>query len=473
MLPLAFILPNRPQVTHMYPFLRTAILTLGCFTAGALACAQQPIVIDAHAPATPFPHFWEQMFGSGHASLMLRQAYQADLAAVHSVTGIQYVRAHGILDDDNGVYTEDEHGNPVYNFAYVDQEYQALLDQHVRPVVEISFMPKHLAFNPDSLHPFWYKPNVSPPKSWERWDGLIRALATHLVARFGADEVAQWYFEVWNEPNIDFWNGIPRQQSYFELYDHTSRDLKAVLPCLRVGDRVSLAIHKVRAQMDAAGHKDLPLFWTEWSVQGAADARDTTFVGPGLANTIRQADGAVQMMSFWTFSDVFEEGGPILQPFSGQFGLRAEYGINKPSFYDFALLHQLGTERLQNPSSDVLVTRAADGSLVLAVWNLVDPVEGGKPAAELSAPSRTVTLELHNVAADAAVTLERVDNDHGNVLPLYAKMGSPQYPTPAQVEDLNRGTALPAPEQRRLDRGKLVLTLEPNALVLVHVQTSH
>jgi xylan 1,4-beta-xylosidase len=532
MLPLAFILPNRPQVTHMYPFLRTAILTLGCFTAGALACAQQPIVIDAHAPATPFPHFWEQMFGSGHASLMLRQAYQADLAAVHSVTGIQYVRAHGILDDDNGVYTEDEHGNPVYNFTYVDQEYQALLDQHVRPVVEISFMPKHLAFNPDSLHPFWYKPNVSPPKSWERWDGLIRALATHLVAHFGADEVAQWYFEVWNEPNIDFWNGIPRQQSYFELYDHTSRDLKAVSPRLRVGgpataaadwvdafmafvnqhgtpidfvsshgyaddtianlfpadqalhvprpaadapenDRVSLAIHKVRAQMDAAGHKDLPLFWTEWSVQGAADARDTTFVGPGLANTIRQADGAVQMMSFWTFSDVFEEGGPILQPFSGQFGLRAEYGINKPSFYDFALLHQLGTERLQNPSSDVLVTRAADGSLVLAVWNLVDPVEGGKPAAELSAPSRTVTLELHNVAADAAVTLERVDNDHGNVLPLYAKMGSPQYPTPAQVEDLNRGTALPAPEQRRLDRGKLVLTLEPNALVLIHVQPSH
>ena len=68
-------------------------------------------------------------------------------------------------------------------------------------------MPKKLAFNPDALHPFWYKQNVSPPKSWERWDGLITAFARHLVERYGEDEVAQWYFEVWNEPNIDFWSG--------------------------------------------------------------------------------------------------------------------------------------------------------------------------------------------------------------------------------------------------------------------------
>ncbi len=500
---------------------------------GALATgfAQQPILIDAHAPATPFPHFWEQMFGSGRANLVLRQAYQDDLHAVHGITGVQYVRGHGILDDENGVYTEDEHGNAVYNFAYVDQIYDAMLKQHVRPVVELSFMPKRLAFNPDALHPFWYKPNVSPPKSWQRWDALITALAQNLIAHFGADEVAQWYFEVWNEPNIDFWGGIPRDQSYFELYDHTARALKAVSPRLQVGgpataaadwveaflaytsqhkspvdfvsthgyandsidnlfpanqqlhmprpapdtpsdERVCLAVHKVRAQIDAAGRRDLPLFWTEWNVEGESEAFDTTFVGPGLANTIRQCDGAVTMMSYWTLSDVFEEGGPIPRPFLGAFGLRASFGINKPSFYDFALLHKLGSQRLANASPDILVTRESDGGLVVAVWNIVDPAPDGQPSSLLHAASRTLTLDLRNVAANASVTIERVDNEHGNVLPIYKQMGSPQYPTPAQVEQLNRATALPPPEQTRLNHGKLELTLEPNALALIHIPSS-
>src|SRR6266567_2973874 len=173
---------------------------------------QEKVEIDAQAQATPFPHFWEQMFGSGRAILTLRESYR-----------------------------EDVHGNPVYNFSYVDQIYDGLLKNGVRPFVEISFMPKKLAFNPDALHPFWYKQNVSPPKSMERWDDLIRHFGQHLVDRYGIDEVAQWYFEVWNEPNIDFWGGIPRQRSYFDLYAHTARDLKSVSPQLRVGGPATAA----------------------------------------------------------------------------------------------------------------------------------------------------------------------------------------------------------------------------------------
>ena len=139
------------------------------------AGAQERVEIDAGAATTPFPHFWEQMWGSGRANLMLRESWREDMRAVKNVTGMRYIRAHGILMDENGVYTEDEHGNAVYNFSYVDQIYDGLLKAGVRPVVEISFMPKKLAFNPDALHPFWYKQNVSPPKSMERWDGLMTA----------------------------------------------------------------------------------------------------------------------------------------------------------------------------------------------------------------------------------------------------------------------------------------------------------
>jgi xylan 1,4-beta-xylosidase len=167
------------------------------------------------------------------------------------------------------------------------------------------------------------------------------------------------------------------------------------------------------------------------------------------------------MLSFWTFSDVFEEGGPIPQPFEGHFGLRAEGGINKPSYYAHALLHQLGQERLPNPSDNVIVTQTAKGSLVVAVWNLVDPDQHGS--------ARTMQFAFRGVPASAHVSIQRVDKDHGNVLKQYAAMGSPRYPTPAQVEQLNRETTLSAPQQLQLKNGELELSLSENAFVLLKV----
>jgi xylan 1,4-beta-xylosidase len=480
-------------------------------TTNLRSAAQETVEIDARAQTTPFPHFWEQMFGSGRAILALRESYRDDLRAVKQVAAFQYVRFHAILHDELGVYKEDEHGNPVYNFAYVDQVYDGMLKNGVKPYVEISFMPKKLAFNPDALHPFWYKQNVSPPKSMERWDDLIKHFTQHLVDRYGIDEVSTWYFEVWNEPNIDFWNGIPRERSYFDLYAHTARDVKSVNSRLRVGgpstaaaawvgdflkftsenqvpvdfvsthayaddttldlfgknedipmdERVCRAVGKVNGEIKSSYKPDLPLILSEWNVEGDHESRDTTFVGPALANTIRQCDGLANMLSFWTFSDVFEEQGPIAKPFVGMFGLRAKGGINKPSYYVYGLLHRLGDQRLANPSHNVLVTKTSDGSLAIAAWNLVDPGQTG--------PTQTITLVLRNVAANAQVSIQQVDQDHGNVLKQYAAMGSPLDPTPDQAAQLNRESALPPAEDAPLRDGRLELTLTPNALFLVVV----
>ena len=195
-----------------------------------LAVAQtttaESIVIDASGKAHPFPHYWEHMFGSGRAVLSLRDSYRQDLRDVKKITDVRYVRFHAILHDEMGVYDEDAQGQPIYNFSYVDQAYDGLLASGVRPFVELSFMPKKLAAS-QILHAFWYKPNVAPPKDYAKWDALITELAKHLIARYGIDEVSQWYFEVWNEPNLDFWGGDPKQPTYFELYDHTARALKA------------------------------------------------------------------------------------------------------------------------------------------------------------------------------------------------------------------------------------------------------
>ena len=137
--------------------------------------AQAPtdtITIDAAAPAHPFPHYWEQMFGSGRAVLSLRAEYRSDLRAVHQITAMQYVRFHAILDDDVGVYDEDKQGKLIYNFSYVDQIYDGLLANNVKPFVELSFMPYKLAARPD-LQSFWYHPNIAPPKDYTKWDDLV------------------------------------------------------------------------------------------------------------------------------------------------------------------------------------------------------------------------------------------------------------------------------------------------------------
>jgi len=509
---------------HRSRFSKALISSLLFLTLGVSAHSQfshsqssaQQIVLDASAPATPFPHFWEQMFGSGRAVLALRDNYRKDLREVRQATDFRYVRFHGIFHDEVGVYSEDEHGQPVYNFSYVDQIYDGLLADGAKPFVELSFMPNALAAR-NMPHAFWYKPNISPPKDWGKWDALITQFAKHIIERYGIDEVGKWYFEVWNEPNLDFWGGDPKQSTYWELYDHTAKALKAVDTHLRVGgpstaqagwadafiahcaknqvpadfvsshvygndkaedvfgtheeiprnQMVCRAVRKVHDQIKASPMPQLPLIWTEFnaSYMNEPDVTDSTYMGPWMADTIRQCDGLVDMMSYWTFSDVFEEQGVVKTPFYGGFGLIAVDDIPKPAFAAFRLLHELGDQRIAVDSDSVLLTKREDGTLVLAVWNYAPPNSKEGPAGS----SKTVTLEFKGAKAKQAM-ISRVDGDHGDVRPLYEKMGSPRYPTPKQIEDLRHAAALPAPEKRALKNGMLTLTLPAQGLAVIELK---
>ena len=488
-----------------------ALLLLSLTTQAAPPATRgaEPITVDASAPAHAFPHFWERMFGSGRAVLSLRDSYRRDLRAVVAATGAGYIRFHGIFLDEMGVYDEDASGNAHYNFSYVDQVYDGLLENGVRPMVEIGFMPRKLSAAP-MYHPFWYAPNVAPPKDYARWDALITAFAQHLIERYGIDEVSQWYFEVWNEPNLDFWGGHPAQATYWELYDHTARALKAVDAHLRVGgpataqaawvpdflrhtadgnvpvdfvsthvyandtaenvfgthepigrDRfVCRAVGKVHDEIARSPRPQLPLIWSEFnaSFKNETDVTDASYMGPWLAETVRQCDGLVQDMSYWTFSDVFEEQGVVKTPFYGGFGLFAAGGIPKPAFNAFALLHQLGTERLDLGAVGALLTRRSDGTLVVALWNYVKPATTAEP--------RTINLTLRNAAARSADVVA-LDPAHGDPRGTYEQMGSPRNPTPAQIETLRRAAAMPASVRRTLDGGHLSLTIPAAGLVLV------
>ena len=501
-----------------------ATLAVLCFCHAPLASGQslggpgasgavETVVVDLAVPSHPFPHFWEQMFGSGRAILSLREGYRRDLRETKRITGFQYVRFHAIFRDEVGLYDEDG-GRPVFNFSYVDQIYDGLLENGVRPYVELSFMPEKLSSDPKALHHFWYKPNVAPPKDYAKWEAMIAAFARHLLARYGEDEVAAWYFEVWNEPNIDFWAGAPKESTYYELYDHTARALKSASPRLRVGgpstaqaawvsrflahcaenhvpvdfvsthvygndsaenvfgtheeiprtEMVSRAVRKVYDEVAASPFPYLPVIWSEFnaSYSNETQVTDSAFIGPWLANTIRECDGLAEMMSYWTFSDVFEEGGVVQRPFWGGFGLIAAGGIPKASFNDFALLHRLGQVRLEVNSASALVTRREDGSLAIAVWNLLPAEETGRP--------KTITLLFRGLSGERAARVTVVDPGHGSPLPAYQKMGSPQFPTRAQQQLLREAGALPPAQDVAMARGSLSVTLQPHALALIEVK---
>jgi xylan 1,4-beta-xylosidase len=464
-----------------FPFLvLAAILAL----TAPLFAQDETIVLDAAAPSHPFPHIWEQMFGSGRANLSLRDDYRKDLRAVRDVTGFQYIRFHAILDDENGVYNEDGTGRATYNFSYVDQIYDALLANNIRPFVEISFMPKKLALNP-TPHPFWYKPYPSPPNSNDKWSALIKAFVRHLLERYGKQEVERWYFEVWNEPNIDFWNGRPAQQTYFDFYDVTAQAVKAVDAGLRIGgpataqaawvdafiahctarhvpfdfvsthvygndtsqdvfgtsekiarrDMVARAEKKVFDQVKASAAPITPIIWSEYNAtyMNQQQVTDSAFMGPWLANHIRASDGLASIISYWCFSDVFEEQGVVKTPFYGGYGLIAERGIPKAAFRAFELLHTLGDQRIANESENALVTRTRDGHVVMAIWNYAEPDQAVAP--------KTFTMQTKNMKT-RKVRIRTLGPGNGSVLEAWKTMGSPASPTQAQIEELLKASAL-------------------------------
>lgn len=507
---------------HVTAFLAALALLFAVGLAAAAPAPQTvPLRVDATAQGTPFPHFWEQMFGSGRASLALRADYRKDLETVHAATGFKYVRFHNIFGRDVGLVDQANDGKITYNFSYVDQIYDGPLARGVKPFIELGFMPRALSSDPAAKQSFWYHPNPMPPKSYAQWDAMIRAFAKHLIARYGIDEVATWYFEVWNEPNLDFWGGVPAQSTYFKLYDETARTLKSVSPRLRVGgpataqaawvpaflnfvhehdlpvdfvsshvygddtaenvfnkdehisrkDMVCDAVDKVHREILASPYPKLPFILSEYNAtyMNLPNVTDSVFMGPWLANTIRACAGKVTMMSYWTFSDVFEEQGVVRTPFYGGYGIIAERRIDKPAFNAFAMLHRLGTTRLPLASDSALATRRAGGTLVLALWNYAPPVGDTREytPGEPKGTMKHFDIDVSHFAANATARVWRLDTRHGDVIPTFDRMGRPAFPTREEIEQLRAAGKEPPPETLDVKSGRLALDIPPQGLVVL------
>ena len=196
-------------------------------------------------------------FGYDEANYTTKRHGRELLRELHDLSPVPvYIRVHHLLTSGDGVpelkfsstniYSEDANGDPVYDFRGVDGIFDAYKEAGVRPLVELGFMPKDLAADlPDRHEPYqvhYPQSTISgksnnPPKDYRRWESLVRVLTAHLVERYGKAEVMHWYFEVWNEPDIDYWHTTPEE--YWKLYDYAVAGVRAALPNAKVGGPAS------------------------------------------------------------------------------------------------------------------------------------------------------------------------------------------------------------------------------------------
>jgi xylan 1,4-beta-xylosidase len=337
--------------------------------------------VDAAGNAGRLQRVW-RMIGSERLSQLLEETasptggsigeeFEEALRLARAELGADRVRAHAILHDDLAVFR----GDGAYDFAVVDEVYDRVLGLGLRPIVELSFMPRGLAEDP-SATVFEYGAGISVPRDWDEWGSLVGALAAHLVERYGAEEVARWGFEVWNEANLEvFWTGS--QPDYFRLYETAARAVKAVEERLPVGGPATAAagwipdfldfVVEAGAPLDfltthtygnlpldvgealrVRGLGDVEVWWTEWGVIPThfATVNDTVLSATFTLHGMKSAQGRAEALAYWVVSDHFEELGRAPALLHGGFGLLSVGNLRKPRWWALSLAESLGDELL-------------------------------------------------------------------------------------------------------------------------------
>lgn len=189
--------------------------------ANAISCN---IRLNASTNAGTLRHTWRTCMGVGSASDLLTADIQRLITRMQQEIGFSYIKFNGILSDDLHVYNLDSKGNPVYNFAYVDKVFDFLQYLGLKPIVQLSFMPRLLAKDPDRRL-FDYL--VSEPKDLHAWADLVQALIRHLLRRYSGETVRSWHFCVWNQPDTpeDLY-GFSTTEAFCQFYLSTYQAVK-------------------------------------------------------------------------------------------------------------------------------------------------------------------------------------------------------------------------------------------------------
>ena len=484
---------------------RLSILAIGFFVASSslFLAAQSPqassrtIVVNLKDSTGAVDRFFDLSVGSDFPGTLIRDDSQAQLKLTVDELGFRYIRFHAIFHDVLGT-VRIEDGKTVYDWSKIDRLYDDLLARHIRPFVELGFTPKALATSQNSI--FYWTGNTSHPKP-EGWHDLVDAFIRHVEQRYGKDEVRTWFFEVWNEPNLSgFWEGGD-QKAYFELYDLTAKTIKSIDPSLRVGgpstagaawvpeflahvkqsgvavdfvtthtygvqggfldeegksdtkldpspDAIIGDVRRVREQISASPFPGLPLYFTEWSTSYTPrdSVHDSYISSPYILTKLKASQGLLQGMSYWTYTDLFEEPGPPSTPFQGGFGLLNPQGIRKPAFFAYKYLHALqGQSLITSDPQAMLATQG--GNVTAVIWDFEQPDQKASNRSFYTKlipahAAASVQLQVTHLVPNTAYRLEvhRAGYHANDAYSAYIEMGSPKELSAAQIAHLNELT---------------------------------
>ena len=483
--------------------------------------------INVESQLLPLNRYFQECIGSCLAYLTMREDFRKHVNVVQKGIGFNNIRCHGIFHDWVGAYKE-VNGEPVFNFQNVNKIYDFFVESGLKPYVELSFMPKDLASAPDTV--FRYKANISPPKDMYKWHQLINAFVSHLIDRYGLEEVRTWYFEVWNEPDLTgiFWSGT--QQEYFELYKETATTIKSIDAKLKVGGPSTSKNQWIREFLDYCEGSNLPvdfvsthhycadaaleedadvfeleyrgqkamvndvkktvgfvresaypdaeIHYSEWNVSPCHEDRfgkDSEFTAAFMLQTLKDMDGLVDAYSFWCLSDIFEETGPGSHPFSGKYGLLNINGIKKPVYFAYHFLANLFNFVYPSDDESSYITTDGNGNYRVLCWNYTEPSEVDFNGGDYQVPTceKALSVALQGLTGTYRILGFLVDQESGNSYRNWQKMGAPQYLSKAQELQLEAASEPNVIVDKIIDvqhSTELAVTLNSNAHVFFEVQ---
>ncbi len=487
-------------MNRVFLFTLTCLVTCSLFAQKTKPKSPERVIsVDFIKEKGALNTMFKECVGAGRANEGLRADWQQQLAYVKKECGFKYIRMHGLLTDDMGVYKEDRNGKPEYNNMYIDVLFDFLQSIGMKPFVELGFMPSALASGDKTI--FWWKGNVTPPKDYEKWGVLIRNLTEHFTERYGADEVKSWYFEVWNEPNLTPWFWTGTQEEYFKLYKYTVNAIKSVNPAYHVGGpatagaawepemidfctknnlpldfisthsygvkqgyldesgnagtildknpmSVSGDVLQTRKEITNSSKPKLELHYTEWSASYTPTdpIHDSYHEAAYILYKLKQVGNAANSMSYWVFTDIFEEAGPRFEPFHGGFGLLTIQGINKPAFYSYQFLNRLGNTELENNDSTSWACKDSKGNIQVLAWDFTNTHPGDSVNNQVyyirDLPSKSKGKLKINISKvpEGTYSLEvyKVGYQSNDAYSTYLSMGKPSQLTKLQVEQIKK-----------------------------------
>lgn len=387
---------------------------------------QQPLELNTFALKKSIRINQQERFLSvGRAYACLRSEIQTQIRNTKKNYDVNHLRIRDIFSDDLYIYYEPDGSHPVYNWNSLDSVFDFILSLDARPFPEIGYMPSCLASKKQYAN-WQYHPNVSHPKSLKKWSELIKRFLTHLIDRYGMQEVRSWYFDFWTNPDLELKNPYwyEDQTSFFEFYLVTYQAFLEIDPQLRLGSPnfstinglpwyeaffafcrehhitpayisahlygcegnysrdlgrgynnysitnqllVPEHIQKIRSIMDESGFDNSGIIVSDWNLSFLPTdlVRDTCYMGPYICHTFNHSLFQLKGLSFWSLSDNYEDFFPDTKLFQGGPGMLDYHGLKKAAYNTVSLLGMLGDQILSRGENYIFTKKNEEYQLLL------------------------------------------------------------------------------------------------------------